>query len=432
MNIWRVIWGEIRYRRLNFCLAVAAVAAATGCAVGVLFLLHLHDLATTQLLAERRAEAERRGGLLQDDMRKISKGLGYNILILPADQNLADVYSEGYAEKTMPEDYARRLAEMPTIQSVEHLLPALEQKAVWPEVKRTVIVTGIRGEVPFVGRKAKGPILTPVPPGAMVLGYELHHQLQLKPGAEVTLMGRRYRVAETYPQRGTKDDITLWIPLKDAQQLFKKEGRINAIWALNCNCFSDDMVGEVRDDIAKCLPDTQVILLTDRATARAESRKSANQEATAALEEEAQTAIAWRRQVETFGSILVPIVVVGSGIWIALLAMGNARDRRSEIGILRAIGVKGNTIAAVFLVKAAMIGVVGGIAGCVLGVGAAEVYSLAAAPGSALPLREILSVDFWALLLGAVIAASGLCIIATWLPAQLAAQLDPALVLRKE
>ena len=231
MSIWRIIWSEICYRRLNFLLAVVAVAIATGCTIGVVLLLRLHGLSTQHLLEARRAETERRGEALQDDMRKISKGLGYNILILPADQNLADVYADGYAEKTMPEDYARRLAEMKTIKTIEHLLPALEQKAVWPEFKRTVIVTGVRGEVPFIGRQAKGPILTPVPEGAMVLGYELHHQLQLKKGDKVTFMGKGYRVAQTYPQRGNKDDITLWIPLKDAQQLLKREGRINAIWA---------------------------------------------------------------------------------------------------------------------------------------------------------------------------------------------------------
>ena len=431
MNIWRIIWAEIRYRRLNFGLAVAAVAIAAGCTVGVVFLLRLHDLSTHRLLEERRAEIEKRGEQLQDDMRVISKGLGYNILILPAGQNLADVYAEGYAQKTMPEDYVRRLSEMKTVKVIEHLLPALEQKVEWPELKRTVIVTGIRGEVPFVGRQAKAPIFTPVPEGSMVLGYELHHQLQLKEGSEVTFMGRRYRVAATYPQRGNKDDITLWIPLKDAQQLLKKEGQINAIWALNCNCFSTDMLGEVRADMAKALPDTQVILLADKAVARAEARKSAFQEAAAALDAEKQTRAAWRRQVEAFGSILVPIVVIGSGVWIALLALGNARDRRSEIGILRAIGVKGKTIAAVFLAKAALIGIIGAVAGCVLGVGAAAIYSRAGGQASALPLGQMFSLEFWLLALAVMVCAPLLCTIAAWLPAQFAAQLDPASVLRK-
>jgi ABC-type lipoprotein release transport system permease subunit len=432
MSIWQVIWQEIRYRKLNFGLAVVAVAIATGCAVGVMLLLRLHDLSTHRLLEERRAEIQQRGELLQDDMRKISKGLGYNLLILPAGQNLADVYAEGYAEKTMPEEYVQRLSEMKSIQSVEHLLPALEQKVEWPELKRTVIVTGIRGEVPFMGRKAKAPILTPVPKGAMVLGFELHRQLQLKKGDEVTFMGRRYRVGETYAQRGNKDDITLWIPLKDAQQLFKKEGRINAIWALNCNCFSNDMMGEVRGDIAQCLPDTQVIELSERLTARAQARRRAYQDATAALEEDQRARAAWRHQIEAFGSILVPIVVIGGAVWIALLALLNARDRRSEIGILRAIGVKARTIAAVFLGKAALIGVIGGVAGCVLGGAAAGIWSRIGGQASALPLKEVFTGTLGLFMLTVIICAPVLCMMATWLPAQFAAQLDPALVLREE
>jgi ABC-type lipoprotein release transport system permease subunit len=432
MSIWQVIWREIRYRRLNFGLAVVAVAIATGCTVGVMLLLRLHDLATGRLLEQRRAEVVRRGELLQDDMRKISKGLGYNLLILPAGQNLADVYAEGYAEKTMPEEYVRRLSDTKSIESVEHLLPALEQKAEWPEYKRTVIVTGIRGEVPFVGRKAKAPILTPVPKGAMILGYELHHQLQLKKGDEVAFMGRRYKVAETYSQRGNKDDITLWIPLKDAQELFKKGGRINAIWALNCNCFADDMIGEVRGDVAKCLPDTQVIELSERLTARAQARRRAYQDATAALEEEERARAAWRHQIEAFGSILVPLVVIGGGVWIALLALGNARERRSEIGILRAIGVKGRTIMAVFIGKAALIGFIGGVLGCALGVVAAGMCSGVGGQASALPLKGMLQLDLLVPMVAAIVCAPVLCMMATWLPAQFAAQLDPAVVLREE
>ncbi len=432
MNIWQVISREIRFRKTNFLLAALAVTIASASTVGVVFLVHCHDVSTKRLLDERRADVAREGDLLQDDMRKISKGLGYNILILPADQNLSDVYAEGYAEKTMPEDYVAKLAALKTIQTIEHLLPALERKAVWPETKRTVIVTGIRGEVPFIGRKAKGPILTPVPDGSIVLGFELHQQLQIKKGDRVTFMGKPYRVCETYPQRGSKDDITLWIPLKDAQNLLGKPGEINAIWALNCNCYSHDMLAEVRAEMAAALPDTQVILLADKAVARAQARKRAADSAAAALDEAAQSAAAWRRQAERYGSILVPVVVLGSGVWIGLLALANARERRNEIGIFSAIGVNARTIVAIFLGRAILIGLLGGVLGSALAIAAVNTWLVLYGMGSVVPLTESFSLSSFGLVCLAVLGAAGLCALATWLPAQSAARVDAAVVLRKE
>lgn len=432
MTIWRIIGEEIGHRRLNFCLAVTAVAVAAGCVMGVVLLLRNHDLETARILAERHAQIEERGKELQDDMRKITKGLGFNVLILPADQNLADVYAEGYAEKTMPEEYVQRLAKVPSIKTIAHLLPALEQKVIWPEFRRTVIVAGIRGEVPFVSQKSKDQLQDPVTEGHMILGYELHHQLQLKTGDEVSFMETPYRIAKTYPQRGTKDDITLWIPLKDAQHLLHKEGMINAIWALNCNCYSMDMLAEVRDEIVQYLPDTQVIELSGKATARAEARKRAYQDAVAALEAEQTSREALRRQMESFGAVLVPIIVLGSAVWIGLLALSNARDRRTEIGILQAIGVKGGRVLAIFLGKALIVGAVGAMLGCLLGLGIAWGCSASGILRPAVRFIDLISGGLWQVVVIMLVSAPVLSATATWLPAQYAAQLDPASVLRKE
>ena len=49
--------------------------------------------------------------------------------------------------------------------TVNHLLPSLTQKIEWPEAKRTVILTGTRGEVPILFQKGneKKPMLDVVP-----------------------------------------------------------------------------------------------------------------------------------------------------------------------------------------------------------------------------------------------------------------------------
>ena len=57
--------------------------------------------------------------------------------------------------------------------TINHVLPSLQQKLVWPEQQRTILLVGVRGEVLLHSAKQK-PILDVVPAGTMVVGYELH------------------------------------------------------------------------------------------------------------------------------------------------------------------------------------------------------------------------------------------------------------------
>lgn len=267
MNLWRLVTREILFRKLSFALAVLAVLTAIGCLVAELTLLHRYDLQTAHLVAQkevetsqrmqeveqstlermavflretndrmnqmqeetaaylkkREAETAARMKQLEDDYRKIALKLGFNILILPKDQNLSDLFADDFASKYMPEEYAERLAKS-GIASINHLLPSLQQKLKWPEQERTIIVIGVRGEVPFLNRaNDKKPLLQPVPAGSMVVGHELHRNLKLKPGDKVKLLDKEFTIHQVHPERGNKDDITLWINLKEAQQLLNRE-----------------------------------------------------------------------------------------------------------------------------------------------------------------------------------------------------------------
>lgn len=62
----------------------------------------------------------------------------------------------------------------------------------------------------------------------------------------------------------------------------------------------------------------------------------------------------------------IALVVAGLGITNAMLAA--VRERRREIGVLKAIGARDGDVLRVFLVEAGLLGAVGGLAGAVLGV----------------------------------------------------------------
>lgn len=392
MGVWRLIAKEIGHRRLNFVLAVLSVLVASATLVAALTLLHAHELRNVRELAR-----------FQDETRKTMKKLGFNVLIFPKDQNRWDLYAQDFGARTMPESYVKRLAES-RIMTVNHLLPILQQKVKWQG--RTVILVGTRGEIPLMHRDPKKPILAAVEPGTMVLGYELHQGMKLKAGDRATLLGREFTVGKCHAERGSKDDITIWIDLAEAQELLAKKGQINAIMALSCKCEGERLAG-IRAEIASILPETQVIEFSSQSITRAEARADAARHAETSLVAQ-----------ETFAAFLVPMVLIGCAGAVAALAFQNARDRRSEIGILRALGMPVRNVLVIFLGKAVLTGLIGASLGYLLG------FVVGAIFGDAVFKPNLLVL---VILLSPLLAA-----LATWLPALIASQQDPALVLREE
>ena len=425
MTIWRLVMREIVRRKLSFTLGVVSVIIAVGVLVAELTLLDAHDLHTQSILEKKETETREDMRRMEDDYRIIMKDMGFNLLILPKDQTLGTYYADGYVSRDMPEEYVRRLAESDIV-TIRHLLPSLEQKIQWPERdNRAIILTGTRGEVPFLHGDPMKPILEAVPPGAAVMGYELWTSLGLKTGDKIKLLGREFEVGDCHAERGTKDDITIWIDLATAQELLGKPGRINGILALKCLCAGNDIVS-IRREVAELLPETKVIEFESMVLARARARDRAKATADSASAVEKQYRAKLRGEREAFASWLVPLVILGCTAWIGLLAFTNVRERKTEIGILRALGLRSGQILSVFLIKALVIG----FSGAVIGYIAGYIVGLAAdggVTGISTAVRLFSPEMFLIVLAAAPVLAAG----ASWIPALLAAQQDPAEILRE-
>lgn len=421
MTIYTLAMKEIQRRKLNFALGLFSVTLAIATMIGALSMLKVHDLRTTEIIAQKEEETKQRMAVLEDDYRKIMKKLGFNLLILPAEQNLADLYADDFVSRYMPEEFVHQLVAS-NIATIQHLLPSLQQRILWPEKKRNILLIGTRGEIPFKNGKLKEPMLLAVPPGEMVAGYELHQSLELKVGDKVKLLGRSFTIHKCNEARGTKDDITIWIDLATAQSLLNRPGQINAILALKCLCAGNE-IDQIRKQVAQILPGTQVIEEGSKVITRAEARIRAAQEARQAIEAERTNRANLRRELENFAAMLIPIVLLASGIWIAILFWSNIRERRSEIGVLRAIGVNSKRILAIFLWKALVVG----LAGALLGFGVGIAFTLFRT--GRIGFHFFFGLKLFLL---ALFIAPLLSLIASWIPALVASQQDPALIMREE
>lgn len=466
MKVSRLVFQEISHRRLNFLLAVVSVAVAIACLVGAITLLKAGEIQTSQKLKDKEQvldqqlsdkevsldlalkqqeeEVSQAGKKLQDAMRKITKGLGFNILVLAEDENLGEFHAQGTPTRSMPQEYVTRLANSKIV-VINHLLPIVTKKITWPETGQTIILTGTRGEVPLAHRDPKKPLLDLVPKGHVVLGHHLHTSQKLKTGGTVQLLGKTFQIDKCHPERGSQDDVTAWINLGEAQEMLKMQNLVNAILALECNCATVDRIAEIRKEIASILPGTKVIERGKPALARAEARNRAKKEADAALkrakatkketlaqerqanqqtlEQEQQAAAGLMNDRYLLTQVLVPVAMVGSFVWIALLALGNARQRRGEIGILRAIGLRSKQVLTLFLGKALLVGVAGAILGYIAG------FLIGTSDGSGTPVGDLFD-PVW--LIATALLAPLLSAAASWIPALLAARQDPALVLQEE
>ncbi|NRA37190.1 MAG: FtsX-like permease family protein [Planctomycetes bacterium] len=420
MNIIGLIYRELSHRRLASALGVLSIIIAIGCSITMLTVLNDHQKNTQALVEAKEAATTLQMKEMEDNYRKITKNLGFNVLIIPKNQSLGDFYADNYASELMPESYVTTLAES-KIMTVQHLLPTLKQKLKWPEHKRTVLLVGVRGEVPILHRDPKKPLLYPVPPEKIILGHELHASLNLKIDDTCTFMGRTFTVHKCYPERGNKDDITMWINLEEAQELLGHQGKINGIMALECKCAFANLA-KILKEIGGILPDTQVLEFSSKALARAEARREAERVAKEVIASDKALRLEAFQELQSFSNLLLPLVIIISTLWIAILSFLNVRDRRSEIGLLRALGLRSSQVLALFLGKSFLLGLVGGI----IGIGVS--YALC-------PLfiqNELSNVLANDAMISAAIAAPFLCIAASWLPALIAAQQDPADILRDE
>ncbi len=414
------------HRWVNFMLAVIAVILAVACVTGSTVFLQQFDSMSEAFITAKQAEVTQQIANMEDEFRKITKRMGFNVLVLPKEQSLADFYAESYADKTMPESYAQKLAQAPDIVTIRHLLPMLQAKIEWPEQKRKILLIGVKGEMPWAHKDNLKPLHAPVESGQIAVGYELHRSLSLNQGDKIPVMGRTFEIATLHPERGTIDDITLWISLEDAQQTLNKAGLISAMMALECQCAWANLP-KVRQEIQTILPDTQVIELSGKALARAEARSSTAQNAVILLEREKEHRKTMGEKRERLIAFIVPLVLTACTLVVGILAWINIRERRVEIGILRAMGLQTRATLTVFMGKATVLGLLGGLLGVLLGI--SIFLALGPESGTSKMAYVVSSLPWFT----TVLCLTPVITLGTsWVPTLWAIQQDPADVLCEE
>ncbi len=383
MIFFRLILKEIVHRKVNFLLSVLAVILAVGLYVAFTML--------------GRASA--------NETRKLMLELGQNLRIIPKETQMDEFWITGFSDVTMPEDYVYRFAEKSGY-SYTHLTATLHQKIQWQG--NTVILTGVLPEVLPPDKSFQKPMTFTVKPGTAYIGAELASSLQIQENDDIDVAGVPLKVARILTFKGSIDDIRLYCHLHEAQTILNLPEQINEIKALECMCYTAtdlDPLTAAQKQLKDLLPEGRVLLLDGIAQIRIKQRTS----------------------IRKHMNFIMSGTFLGCGGVIAILAMINVRDRKSEIGLLRVLGYQGAGISLMFLGKALVTGILGAVIGYYAGTQLALTYGPEIFPVTAKSIAADRS-----LLNDVLIWAPAFVMIASCLPMVFAITSDPAVLLREE
>ena len=351
--------------------------------------------------------------------------LGANVLVLPKSATLQDYYRADMQGEELPEEYVTTLATS-SLQGLDNLSPKLSVSATVRGTSCTL--TGILPKSEFQSKAAwagagifarpatgcgtvsqlagaqeapketlvRKRVIDNLEANEALVGAEVAAKLGLKQDDKIDLLGTAFTVV--LPETGTVDDSRVFAHLHTVQELTGKGPVINAIEIVGC-CqeISNGLVSKINE----LLPDAKVVTVA----------------------QVVETQMKTNKMMAGLSLVFLSIIVLVGGATIANYMYANVYERRREIGTLLALGASSGLILRMFLMKAVMLGIAGGVGGYILGTLLASVLGPRIAGVIVLPMPG--------LFLAAVAISTTIAVVASLLPARNAARLDPCATLQE-
>jgi putative ABC transport system permease protein len=342
---------------------------------------------------------------MQADVSANLDEYGANIVIVPKANDLSLSYGGVTVASAAYDVGELKLADLDRIQTIKN---ARNISVVAPKLLgaialggRSVLVAGVRFEDELRLKQwwdMQGE--EPDAPDEAMIGLRLARVLNLNPGDDVEINNQVFRVVGILAENGSQDDDILFIDLAAAQRVMDKPQAVSLVEvaALCTECPVEDMV----EQIAGVLPQARVTALRQAVTLRMETVG----------------------QLGRF-AVAVSVVVTAIGALVVLTTMLSAvSERRQEIGLFRALGFRQQHVMRIILGEAAIVSLMGGLLGWLLGMGTAILL----AP----KLVNVTAPVIWdpRLALGAIAGGLLVGLLGSLYPALNAARLDPTTALR--
>lgn len=399
MNIRKLVWQEFKHRKSQLISGLLAITLGIAVIVGI---------RTISVVSEKAVAIN-------------LDNLGANILVLPQATSVDNYYTADIDAPTIPEEYVDRIVSS-TIPGVDNLSPKLTRRIIINNQK--VVLTGIlpkneitskpmwqqsgllgkdgtiscaptdvnNEDLGYKDEKLQRKVIDSLGASECFIGSSIAKSLQLNETNNIDILGSSFMVRRVLIETGTADDDRIFIHLNRAQELLKINKQVSAIEIMGCcSAISDGLLSKLRN----VLPDTRITTIGQIVSTQIQTNNMMNK----------------------VSLIFLIIIIFVGGISIGNFMWANVNERRREIGMLKMIGFRKSIIYRLFLIKASILGIIGGISGFILGTVAALLLGPELAGLSVNPLPEML---FYSLIISILISLLGAVI-----PTYLASRIEP-------
>jgi putative ABC transport system permease protein len=197
-------------------------------------------------------------------------------------------------------------------------------------------------------------------PDQAVVGAIAADLLKLNVGDSIALNQTSVKVAGILKETGASDDYQVFVPLPTVQKAFNKEGVISSldIRAL-CNACPVEMIAQA---INKDIPGVRAI----------------------AVKQIAQSELGLVEKMNGLMFALAGITLIVGLFGVVNTMMSSVHERIKDIGIMRAVGASRKQIVRIFIYEAVLVGIIGGVAGYLLGTALAYIVGPLVFEGTAI------------------------------------------------
>ena len=398
MNLLQLVWLELGQRKTQLISGILAIILGIGVIVAI---------RSVSVVSEKAVAIN-------------LDNLGANILVLPQGTGVDNYYTADIDAPTFPEEYVERIVTS-TLPGVDNLSPKLTRRITIGNQK--FVLTGILpanelaskpiwqtsglfgselqascGENPvneslgYKDEKLQRKSIDSLAISDCLIGYSAAQRLNVKAGEKLTIEGHEMNIAKVLTETGTIDDDRIFAHLKTVQSILGIEGQLSAIEIMGCcNAISDGLLGKLRN----ILPDTKVTTIGQIVSTQIKTNNLMNR----------------------ISLIILIIILFVGGISIGNYMWANVNERKREIGILRMIGYSRNSIYSILLLKASIMGIIGGVIGYFAGAIIAYFLGPSIAGINVLPIPILL---VWSVLI-----ALSISLIGSILPAYFASRFEP-------
>ncbi len=405
MKIKRLVFRELFQRNSQLISSLAAVSLGIAVMVAIQSTTHYSEKAVAGEL----------------------DALGANILLLAKDATVQDYYSADFQQSEIPESYVSVLTSS-GIQGLDNLSPKyslpvevgertftltgilprneFKSKALWQgalgvfeKPQNCGIVANIPGITDAAKVQVRKRVIEDLAPDAMLVGADVSRSLGISEGDSLTVLGKRFVAEATLPITGTVDDGRMFAHLHTVQKLAGKDSVLHSIEIVGCcSAISTGLIQQIN----KLLPDAKVVTISQIVT----------------------TQIRANTVMKRISIIMLVVILVVGGASIANYMFANVYERRREIGIYMSMGANSPWILKLFLLKALIIGLAGGVFGYIIGSALAVILGprIAGVPVLPLPMYALYS----------VVISTVIAFIASSIPAFSATNVDPSLIMKEE